>query len=131
MFFRWLPVGKDKINTWRIEREITSIIIKLAKERRDQKQSSNHSTVVFLDAMLQEAIHGHMKGTVGEKMLVDNCKNIFFAGYETGAVSTIWTLMLLALNPKWQDQARSEVVNACGSHPPDSNSISPMKIVMP
>ncbi|PWZ38225.1 Potassium transporter 25 [Zea mays] len=48
-----------------------------------------------------------------EDFIVDNCKNIYFAGHETTAVTATWCLMLLAAHPDWQDRARAEVLEVC------------------
>ncbi|KAL5662564.1 hypothetical protein ACJX0J_029689, partial [Zea mays] len=48
-----------------------------------------------------------------EAFIVDNCKNIYFAGHETTAVTATWCLMLLAAHPDWQDRARAEVLEVC------------------
>ena len=45
-----------------------------------------------------------------EKFMVDNCKNIYFAGHETTATTAAWALMLLAIHPQWQAQVRDEVL---------------------
>ena len=52
-------------------------------------------------------------GTV-EDFIVDNCKNMYFGGHETTAVTATWCLMLLATHPKWQDGARAEALEVCG-----------------
>ncbi|KAH7554638.1 hypothetical protein JRO89_XS12G0251500 [Xanthoceras sorbifolium] len=45
-----------------------------------------------------------------ERFIVDSCKNIYFAGYETTALSASWTLMLLALHPQWQQRVQAEII---------------------
>ncbi|KAF7819943.1 cytochrome P450 714A1-like [Senna tora] len=42
-------------------------------------------------------------------MIVDICKNIYFAGSETTALLATWTLILLAKHPQWQQRVRSEI----------------------
>lgn len=61
--------------------------------------------------------------------VVDNCKNIYLAGYETTAVSATWCLMLLASHPHWQQSVRDEVVEVCKGQIPDSEMIRKMKLV--
>jgi cytochrome P450 len=52
-----------------------------------------------------------------EDFIVDNCKNIYFAGHETTSTTAAWCLLLLASHPEWQSSARSEVLEVCqGSH---------------
>ena len=60
---------------------------------------------------------------------MDNCKNIYFAGYETTAVTAAWCLMLLALHPEWQDLVRDEARQACAGAAPDFASLHKMKQV--
>ncbi|GJN10661.1 hypothetical protein PR202_ga28774 [Eleusine coracana subsp. coracana] len=59
--------------------------------------------------------------------VVDNCKNIYFAGYETTAVTAAWCMMLLALHPDWQDQVRHEVQQACAHDVLDLAALQKMK----
>ncbi|KAJ9698934.1 hypothetical protein PVL29_007819 [Vitis rotundifolia] len=63
------------------------------------------------------------------RFIVDNCKNIYLAGYETTAVSAIWCLMLLASNQEWQDRVREDVLQVCKGQSPDANMLRKMKSV--
>lgn len=65
-----------------------------------------------------------------EDFIVDNCKNIYFAGHETTAVTATWCLMLLAAHPDWQDRARAEVLEVCrGQTAMDIDVLRQLKIV--
>jgi PHYB activation tagged suppressor 1 len=46
--------------------------------------------------------------------IVEECKNIFFAGKETLTNLLTWAIVALAMHPEWQDRARREVVAVCG-----------------
>lgn len=65
----------------------------------------------------------------GDKIIVDNCKNIYFAGHETTAITASWSLMLLAAYPEWQDRARAEVFEICKGNIPDADMLRNMKTV--
>ncbi|KAL4388784.1 hypothetical protein GQ457_09G027990 [Hibiscus cannabinus] len=58
--------------------------------------------------------------------VVDNCKNICFSAYES-AVPAIWTLMLLAMYPEWQDKVRAEALEICSGQSPSSGMLNKMK----
>jgi cytochrome P450 len=65
-----------------------------------------------------------------EDFIVDNCKNIYFAGHETAAVTATWGLMLLAAHPDWQDRARAEVLEVCcGQTVMDTDILRQLKTV--
>lgn len=68
-------------------------------------------------------------GMTGEKFIVDNCKNIYFAGHETTAITASWSLMLLAANPEWQARARAEALEICRDGVPNADKLQKMKIV--
>jgi cytochrome P450 len=77
-----------------------------------------------------EASNGLLLNSVSrERFMVDNCKNIFFAGHETTATTASWCLMLLASHEDWQDRARAEVLEVCGNSDPDANMLRNMKTV--
>lgn len=64
-----------------------------------------------------------------QQFIVDNCKNIYFAGHETTAITASWCLMLLALHPEWQSRIQAEVAQVCKNGLPDADSISRLKKV--
>lgn len=68
-------------------------------------------------------------GVSKEKFIVDNCKNIYFAGHETTAITASWSLMLLAAHPEWQARVRAEVLEICGDAILDADMLRSMKTV--
>ncbi|KAM1063724.1 hypothetical protein ACFX2A_028455 [Malus domestica] len=62
-------------------------------------------------------------------LIIDNCKNLFFAGHETIALATSWCLMLLAAHPDWQARVRAEVLEICGNKPLDADMLQSMKVL--
>ena len=121
--FRHLPT-KSKRETWRLEKEIHSLIMKVVKERKEGASQND---------LLQMIIEGATNTDFGQdkidRFIVDNCKNIYQAGYETTAVSATWTLMLLASNPEWQQRVRTEVLEICADRMPDADMVRKMKTV--
>ena len=95
------------------------------------KQRSEASSEEDLLQMLLEGAKssGGFNGISHRKFIVDNCKTIFFAGHETTALVTSWSLMLLALHPDWQARARAEVLEICGDKPPEADMLRSMKVV--
>ncbi|KAK8582083.1 hypothetical protein V6N13_145071 [Hibiscus sabdariffa] len=91
---------------------------------------SNNKKVSTLEreSAVNDASVGLGKGSQ-QKFIVDNCKNIYFAGHETTAVTASWCLMLLALHPEWQSRIREEVAQVCPDGLPNADSISRLKTV--
>ncbi|KAH0702385.1 hypothetical protein KY290_017675 [Solanum tuberosum] len=114
-----------------LEKEIESLIWEAVKEReRDQCLETHSNEKDLLHSILEGAIND---GNVGEnssrKFIVDNCKNIYFAGHESTAVAASWCLMLLALHPEWQSRIREEMAQICPDGVLDAESVSKMKMV--
>ncbi|KAA8546236.1 hypothetical protein F0562_003025 [Nyssa sinensis] len=61
--------------------------------------------------------------------LIEECKLFYFAGQETTANWLTWTIIILSMNPNWQDRAREEVLQMCGKRIPDLETIKHLKIV--
>ncbi|KAM3685228.1 hypothetical protein ACJW31_11G102100 [Castanea mollissima] len=96
--------------------------IPVVKERKERASEND---------LLQMIIKGASNSDFGQdetdRFIVDNCKNIYLAGYETTAVSAAWTLMLLASNPEWQQRVRSEVLEICADQMPNADMVRKMK----
>ncbi|KAJ1276217.1 hypothetical protein BS78_05G197600 [Paspalum vaginatum] len=97
-------------------------IAKLVEEVRVliQAVTKEHSSYKGNDDLLLAIINGGAsderiyKGTAeAEEFIIGNCKNIYFAGHETTALTAIWCLMLLATHPEWQKRARAEALELC------------------
>jgi len=114
--WKYLPT---KINQEirRLEQEIQLLILEVSKEQRDRSSSKDGAPMSTYNSLLHSIINGADESPrysiAAEDFIVDNCKNIYFAGHETAALTATWCLMLLAANPDWQDRARAEVLEVC------------------
>ncbi|PHT86853.1 CytochromeA1 [Capsicum annuum] len=114
-----------------LEKEIESLIWEAVKERERECLEKPSNEKDLLHSILEGAIND---GNVGEnssrKFIVDNCKNIYFAGHESTAVAASWCLMLLALHPEWQSRIREEMSQICPNGILDAESVSKMRMVL-
>ncbi|CAL0305359.1 unnamed protein product [Lupinus luteus] len=121
---------QNEINS--LETEIESLIWELVKERKREcsEDSSLSSEKDLMQLLLESSMSDENVGKEYSKsFIVDNCKNIYFAGHETTAVAASWCLMLLALHPEWQDRIRVEVSQHCPNGIPDVDSLPLFKTV--
>lgn len=126
-------------DAWRLNRSVGKLILDTVNAT--EKEENN-----LLNAMLRSAAAaaeagegdgeggGGLSKAAAEDFVVDNCKNIYFAGYESTAITAAWCLMLLALHPDWQRRVRDEVLCELPGDgtatPPDSSSLQKMKQVI-
>ncbi|KAF8380603.1 hypothetical protein HHK36_028091 [Tetracentron sinense] len=119
-----LPTKTNR-EIWRLEKEVNSMILKIVKERT--KDSCDQKD------LLQMIIEGANSANIGpltsEQFIIDNCKNVYLAGYEPTAIAALWGLMLLALHPEWQARVRAEVFEVCGDKVPDADMLRKMKML--
>ena len=121
---RYLPTKSNR-EMWELEKEIKTLILKVVKERQEVGYEKD-----LLQTVLEGAKNGNLSQEALDSFIVDNCKNIYSAGYETTAVSAAWCLMLLAANPEWQERVRGEVLEVCRGQIPDADMIRKMKLVL-
>ncbi|KAM7265664.1 hypothetical protein ACFE04_003347 [Oxalis oulophora] len=119
---RYLPT-KSNCEIWRLQKEIRELILKVVHGRKETESKD------LLQMIIEGAANSELSSEAKENFIVDNCKNIYLAGYETAASSATWTLMLLASNPDWQARVRAEVLEVCRGQLPDANMIRQMKTV--
>lgn len=120
---RYLPTKSNR-ELWKLEKEVGSLILQVVKDRKKVKSEND-----LLQMILEGANNDEVKLASMDSFIIDNCKNIYFAGHETTATSTSWILLLLASHPEWQSQVRNEVVQICRSSMPDVNMLRKMKLV--
>ncbi|KAK4351206.1 hypothetical protein RND71_030519 [Anisodus tanguticus] len=113
-----------------LEKEIEPLIWEAVKERERECLETPSNEKDLLHSILEGAINDDNVGeNSSRKFIVDNCKNIYFAGHESTAVAASWCLMLLALHPEWQSRIRQEMAQICPDGVLDAESVSKMKMV--
>ncbi|KAK9741885.1 hypothetical protein RND81_03G135500 [Saponaria officinalis] len=116
-----------------LEKEIETLIWEAVEERVKECSNKTSSDKDLLQWILDDAINGQdLDKESSKQLIVDNCKNIYFAGHESTAVAASWCLMLLALHPEWQHQIRAELHLHCKHHDPllpDADSLLKIKSV--
>ncbi|RXI06723.1 hypothetical protein DVH24_025859 [Malus domestica] len=106
---RHLPTKNNRL-IWRLEKEISAMILRVAKERSTEATCDKDLLQIILEgAKNYEDANSLFSGISQDSFIVDNCKSIYFAGHETTATAASWSLMLLAAHQDWQTCARAEL----------------------
>ncbi|KAL1557042.1 cytochrome P450 714C2-like isoform X1 [Salvia divinorum] len=121
---RHVPTKHNR-SSWRLQGDIRELILTLLKQKNEENMDKN------MLGMILEGAESNNEPSPGAitKFVIDNCKSIYFAGFETTAIVASWCLMLLASNPEWQHRVREEVVGICRRKPLDFDSVRHMKQV--
>ncbi|KAL3725685.1 hypothetical protein ACJRO7_030679 [Eucalyptus globulus] len=114
--------GMRATEAWALEKEVRSLILRVVKERKEATGKKN-----LLQMVLEGTKNSDLSPCGTNSFIVDNCKNIHLAGYETTAVSATRCLMLLASNPEWKTRVRTGVLQICGNRFPDADMLCRMK----
>ncbi|KAL5720565.1 hypothetical protein ACHQM5_013228 [Ranunculus cassubicifolius] len=122
-YLRYFPTKKNR-QLRKLEKEVGILILKMVKERKESKPKND-----LLQMILEGAQNEEVKLHSVERFIIDNCKNIYFAGQENTATSASWILFLLATNQEWQTRVRDEVLEICGDSLPDFNMLRKMKLL--
>ncbi|KAK4847385.1 hypothetical protein QYF36_001254 [Acer negundo] len=121
---RYMPT-KNNREIWKLEKEIDSMILEVVNQRIEQGSQDKDLLQMIVEGAESYGISSNLISR--DKFIVDNCKNIYFAGHETTAITASWCLMLLAAYPEWQDRVRAEVLEICKQGFPDANMLRSMK----
>ncbi|KAG9157621.1 hypothetical protein Leryth_014133 [Lithospermum erythrorhizon] len=125
---RHIPNAHNR-EVWRLEKEIETEILNIVQARSGSKCERNLLKAIFEAANILKENGDLPEDIDSNKFIVDNCKNIYFAGHETTAISASWCLLLLAAHPEWQVRAREEVIQICGDNIPDADMLRRMKVL--
>ncbi|KAK7277202.1 hypothetical protein RIF29_18353 [Crotalaria pallida] len=121
--FLYLPIRTNR-KIWRLEKDINSMIMKLIKQRMNQAQEQDLLQMILEGAKNCEDSDGILSNSASrDRFMIDNCKNIFSSGHESTAITATWCLMLLAAHHDCQDRVRAEVLEVCGSDPPNASML--------
>jgi PHYB activation tagged suppressor 1 len=99
---------------WRVQKEIQSRLKGIIAGHAPS--GANDLLGTLLAANRRELSDGSKKRlSLSAQEIIDNCKMFYLAGYETTATLLTWTMMLLAVNPEWQERTRDEALGAAPS----------------
>ncbi|XP_040385208.1 uncharacterized protein LOC102704935 isoform X2 [Oryza brachyantha] len=121
---RYLPTRSNR-EIWNLDSSIRTLILNIAKKyEHDSPTTANKG---LLHAIIQGSKDGPFTSCTREDFIVDNCKNICFAGHETTSTTAAWCLMLLASHHEWQSRTRVELLDVCQGRPLDFDMLRKLK----
>ncbi|XP_010273731.1 PREDICTED: cytochrome P450 714C2-like [Nelumbo nucifera] len=123
-YLRYLPTKSNR-EAWRLEQEIEKWISESVTKRREQNVASTEKDL--LQMILEAANADKLEQKTANRLVLDNCKNIYVAGHETVSSAATWALMLLASHPEWQSRIRTEVTEVFGDGLPNADMLHKMK----
>jgi len=123
---RYLPTKTNR-EIWSLDRSIRRLILNVALKH--EQDSDALSTKDLLHSIIKGAKARHFASQTPEDFIIDNCKNIYFAGHETTSTTAAWCLMLLASHPEWQSRARTELLDDCQGKPIEFDMLRKLKMI--
>ncbi|KAH9309144.1 hypothetical protein KI387_037055, partial [Taxus chinensis] len=135
--YQWLPISRfflvslnSKIRKLKVEVENSvEDIIETRVGEKEKSYGDDLLGIMLSHAHLHDGEVDASKNKLTRQQIIDECKTFFFAGHDTTAMLLTWTMMLLAANPSWQDNARHEILTACGTQLPDADSLEKLKVL--
>ncbi|KAL9254196.1 Cytochrome P450 734A1-like protein [Drosera capensis] len=124
---RLLPTKRNR-ESWKLDKDIETLLTQLIGQRKHDLEnqgviaSEEYGVATPPKDLLECLIRAILtrKGGEGDEIkvedIVEECKSFFFAGKHTTSNLLIWTTILLAIHPQWQQLAREEVLRVCGTH---------------
>ncbi|KNA26058.1 hypothetical protein SOVF_001220 isoform B [Spinacia oleracea] len=110
---------EEKVGEKECHKDLLEILIQASINTSNNSNSNSNSNS-----------NKKMMMNIREKDIVEECKSFFFAGKHTTSNLMIWTSILLAMHPQWQQLAREEVMRVCGARDiPTKDDVSNLKTV--
>ncbi|KAI0502275.1 hypothetical protein KFK09_017222 [Dendrobium nobile] len=132
--YRFLPTKKNT-SSWKLDIEIRRNLERLIGVRRKEAAFSVEEKQKDLLGLMINAGGGSRRSgnpatvaPISVRDIVEECKTFFFAGKQTTTNLLTWTTVLLGMHPEWQELARHEVLQVCGSRDiPSREQLSKLK----
>ncbi|GLJ24480.1 hypothetical protein SUGI_0467470 [Cryptomeria japonica] len=128
--YRFLPFKRNR-QRWRLNREIKralkELITKREKAGPNTTQGYGNDLLGSMMNTIQEMRSSESNQGLTIEEFIAECKTFFIAGQETTSNYLTFAIVLLAMHPDWQDQARSEVQQVCGNCHPKFETVNKLK----
>ena len=131
---RFLPTKQNKLRQY-LDTKINTLLHELIDGRRKsplQTKTGSPYGNDLLGRMLAASSDGEDEGALDFNLasVFNNCKLIFIAGQDSVGTSILYTLLMLARYPEWQDRVREEILNVVGNDEKfDTRTLHDLKIV--
>ncbi|XP_020592997.1 cytochrome P450 734A6-like [Phalaenopsis equestris] len=121
--YRFLPTKQNR-SSWKLDMEIRRNLERLiAVRRKETAFAVEEKQKDILGLMIngggsgdaQRSVNPATVAAISVRDIVEECKTFFFAGKQTTTNLLTWTTVLLGMHPEWQERARQEVLQMCGS----------------
>ncbi|KAJ1292212.1 hypothetical protein BS78_02G374400 [Paspalum vaginatum] len=115
--YRFFPTRKNR-RIWQLDREIRRLLAKFISglQSGDHRASCGREDSRHGGGVMVREIMSFMAPAMTADEIIEECKNLFFAGKETLTSLLVWATVALAMHSDWQVRARQEVFSVCGRH---------------
>ncbi|XP_047313510.1 cytochrome P450 CYP72A219-like [Impatiens glandulifera] len=120
---RFVPTKKNR-RRYEIDNQIKTILRDMIEKR---EKVNRNGDLDLLGLLLQCREDGNNEMTIDD--IIEECKLFYFAGQETTAKLLTWTSIVLSMHPNWQEKAREEVLQVCGTRRPELPDLNRLKKV--
>uniref|UniRef100_A0ACD5ZPJ8 Uncharacterized protein n=1 Tax=Avena sativa TaxID=4498 RepID=A0ACD5ZPJ8_AVESA len=131
--YRFMPTKKNWLS-WKLDRDIRRNLTRLIGRRSDEADGEKAESGSFRDLlglMINAGERTTARAPVAKAIpvhdMLEECKTFFFAGKQTTTNLLTWATVLLAMHPEWQERARREVLDVCGSDEPSKEHLPKLK----
>uniref|UniRef100_A0ACD5Z8S2 Uncharacterized protein n=1 Tax=Avena sativa TaxID=4498 RepID=A0ACD5Z8S2_AVESA len=137
--YRFMPTKKNWLS-WKLDRDIRRSLTRLIGRRSDsaaaveadgEEKADSGSFRDLLGLMINAGERTTARAPVAKAIpvhdMLEECKTFFFAGKQTTTNLLTWATVLLAMHPEWQECARREVLDVCGTDEPSKEHLPKLK----
>ena len=112
-----------------IDKEIQASLKSVVHKREKAMKAGEATNDDLLGILIESNLREFEEGGLNTQEVVDECRLFYLAGQETTSAMLVWTMILLSKHPRWQEQARQEVLQIFGNNRPEFDGLNRLKVV--